>query len=157
MHIILLALLIVMLGFALYLLLSTRIPSLPANSGGWGTEGRNDPRIAIAAMMYAVAAEDGPVTHEEERQILALLMARIGLGAEVAKTCLTGGRRLALDGKGTLNSRLHTLLGPIEEKCTPEEKQDVIEMLRLVAGPHADRLGNVRDGLSRVAATLRHG
>jgi uncharacterized tellurite resistance protein B-like protein len=147
---------VILLALVAYHLLN-RIPRLPRTGRDWGAAGSNDPRVAVAAMMYAVATEDGPLTPEKERRILALLSATVGLGPELAKTCLTGGKRLARRLGGDLNARLHQLLAPIERQCSPEEKQDVIGMLRDVAGPNADRLGPVRDGLGRLTSSLLHG
>jgi hypothetical protein len=39
----------------------------------------------------------------------------------------------------------------------PEEKRDVVAMLRLIAGPSAERLGAVRDGLGRLSSSLLQG
>jgi uncharacterized tellurite resistance protein B-like protein len=137
--------------------LVNRVPRLPRTGRDWGAAGNNDPRVAVAAMMYLVATEDGPLTAEKERRILALLSSTVGLGPELARTCLTGGKRLSRRLSGDLNARLHTLLAPIERQCSPEEKQEVIAMLRAVAGPSADRLGPVRDGLGRLTSSLLHG
>jgi uncharacterized tellurite resistance protein B-like protein len=137
--------------------LANRVPSLPRTGRDWGVAGSDDPRVVVAAMMYAVATEDGPLTPAKERRILALLSSTVGLGPELAKTCLTGGKRLARRLGGDLNARLHQLLAPIERQCSPEEKQDVIAMLRDIAGPSADRLGPVRDGLGRLTSSLLHG
>lgn len=146
----------ILLALIVYQLVN-RIPRLPRTGRDWGAAGSNDPRVAVAAMMYAVATEDGPLTPEKERRILALLCSTVGLGPELAKTCLTGGKRLARRVSGDLNARLHQLLAPIERQCSSEEKQDVIAMLRDVAGPSADRLGPVRDGLGRLTSSLLHG
>ena len=64
---------------------------------------------------------------------------------------------ITLAKRGDLNSRLHQLLGPIERKCSPEEKQDIVDMLNAVAGPSAERLGPVRDGIGRLSSSLLHG
>lgn len=134
-----------------------RVPRLPNALGDWGSSGAGDPRVAVAAMMCSVAAEDGPLTAEEERHILALLASKVGLEPETARLCLTGGRRLASALRGDLNSRLHQLARPIEIKCSREEKQDVVDMLHTIAGRSAERLGAVRDGLSRVKSSLLNG
>jgi uncharacterized tellurite resistance protein B-like protein len=131
-----------------------RIPRLPRIAGGWGSARDDDPRIAVAAMMYAVATENGPLAPEDERHILALLRSRIGLEADVARACLTGGRRVARRLRGDLNSRLHQLAAPIEIKCNAQERQDVIDMLKAIAGPSGERLGPVRDGLGRLSSSL---
>ena len=140
-----------------YHLFYKRIPRLPRTGRDWGSAGGNDPRVAVAAMMYAVATEDGPLTPETERRILSQLSSRVGLGPDLARTCLTGGKRLARAVRGDLNSRLHQLVAPIEAQCSPEEKRDIIDMLRLIAGPSAHRIGSVREGLGRLSSSLLRG
>jgi hypothetical protein len=134
-----------------------RMPRLTATVRDWGSGGRSDPQIAVAAMMYAVATEYAPLTAEQERHIKSLLCARMGLDPGAARACLTAGRRASSRLRGDLNSRLHQLLGPVEQRCSRKEKQDVIDMLRIIAGPLAQRLGPVREGLGRVSATLMRG
>jgi uncharacterized tellurite resistance protein B-like protein len=134
-----------------------RIPRLPRTGQDWGSTGSKDPRVAVAAMMYAVATEDGPITPEQERRILSQLTSRVGLGPDLAQTCFTGGKRLAGGLRGDLNSRLHQLVAPIETQCSPEEKRDVIDMLYLIAGSNAQRFGPVREGLSRLSSSLLRG
>jgi len=148
---------VLILAFIVYHLFFNRIPKLPRTDRDWGSAGNNDPRVAVAAMMYAVATEEGPLSAEKERRILSQLSSRVGLGPDLAQTCLTGGKRLARSLHGDLNSRLHQLVAPIEAQCSPEEKRDVVDMLRLIAGPSAERLGSVRDGLGRLSASLLRG
>src|SRR5438093_6941953 len=134
-----------------------RIPRLPRTGRDWGSAGSNDPRVAVAAMMYAVATEEGPLTPEQERRILSQLTSKVGIAPDLARPCLTGGKRLARGLSGDLNSRLHQLVAPIEAQCSPAEKRQVVDMLRLIAGPSATRLGPVRDGLGRLSSSLLHG
>ena len=148
---------VLVLAFLVYQFFSNRIPRLPRTSRDWGSAGSNDPRVAMAAMMYAVATEEGPLTAEQERRILSQLISRVRLEPDIARTCLAGGKRLAGGLGGDLNSRLHQLVAPIEAKCTAEEKRDVIDMLRLIAGPSATRIGSVRDGLGRLSSSLLRG
>ena len=145
------------LAFIVYQFFFNRIPRLPRSGRDWGSAGSNDPRVAMAAMMYAVATEEGPLTPEQERRILSQLISRVRLEPDLARTCLAGGKRLARGLHGDLNSRLHQLVAPIEAKCSPEEKREVVDMLRLIAGPSAQRLGPVRDGLGRLSASLLRG
>ena len=145
------------LAFIVYQFFFSRIPRLPRTGRDWGSAGSNDPRVAMAAMMYAVATEEGPLSLEKERRILSQLTSRVGLGPDLAQTCLAGGKRLAGGLRGDLNSRLHQLVAPIETQCSPEEKRDVVDMLRLIAGPSALRLGPVRDGLGRLSSSLLRG
>ena len=134
-----------------------RIPDLPRTGQDWGSAGNKDPRVALAAMMYAVATEDGPLTPVQEQRIISQLTSRVGLGPDLAQTCLTGGKRLARGMHGDLNSRLHQLVAPIEAQCSLEEKRDVIEMLHLTAGANAERIGSVREGLGRLSSSLLRG
>jgi uncharacterized tellurite resistance protein B-like protein len=128
---------------------------LPRVLSGWGAGKTDDPRVAMAAMMYTVAAEDGRVTDAREQQIISVLTSTVGLEPGIARDCLKAGRRFArLDGD--LTSRLHQLKEPIANKCSHQEKQDVIEALRKVAGPSGEQIGGVRDGIGRLAATLLH-
>lgn len=136
--------------------LLTRGTALPRGApGSWGINGSDDPRVAAAAMLYAIAAEDGPPPAERELLIRTLLAQRLGLDRSVAKDCLIAGSRLDHRLRGNLNSRLHLLAQTIAVNCTSKEKNDVVEMLRDLAGP--DRLGNVREAVGRVSATLLHG
>jgi uncharacterized tellurite resistance protein B-like protein len=152
-----LVVLLLLLAAAIVSRLTDRAPRLKQVPGDWGAGSLSDPRVAVAAMMYAVATEHAPLTAEQERHIKSLLSSRMGLDADAAKTCLTGGRRIASRLGGDLNSRLHQLLEPVQQKCSLEEKQDVIDMLQIIAGPFAQRLGPVRDGLGRVSTTLMRG
>jgi hypothetical protein len=148
---------VLVLALAVYHFFFNRVPRLPRTGRDWGSAGSNDPRVAVAAMMYAVATEEGPLTAEKERRILSQLTSRVGLGSDLAQTCLTGGKRLARDLHGDLNSRLHQLVAPVEAQCSPEEKRDIIDMLRLIAGPSAHRIGSVREGLGRLSSSLLRG
>jgi hypothetical protein len=152
-----LAVLVILLAAAIVYHIVERMPRLAQAIGGRASGGRSDPQTAAAAMMYAVATEYAPLTAEQERHIQSLLCSRMGLDPAAARTCMTGGRRIASRLHGDLNSRLHQLLGPVEHGCSRKEKQDVIDMLRIIAGPLAQRLGPVREGLGRVSATLMRG
>jgi len=147
--------LLLLVGAAIAYHLIERMPRLAQAVGG--SPRQSDPRVAVAAMMYAVATEHGPLTAEQERQIEQLLCSRMGIDPAAARACLADGRRVANRVHGDLNSRLHQLLGPVEHGCSRREKQDVIEMLQSIAGPLAKRLGPVREGLGRVSATLKQG
>ena len=149
-----LGVLIILLAATIVYRMPSRVPRLPQAAGDWGSGSASDPRVAVAAMLYAVATEFAPLTPEQERHILSLLCSRMGLEPDVAKACFMGGRRIARHLQGDLSSRLHQLLEPVRRKCSFEEKQDVVDMLAAVAGPAAQRLGPVRDGLGRVSATL---
>jgi uncharacterized tellurite resistance protein B-like protein len=157
-HLILVFFVVLILALFLYYhFFYNRIPRLPSTGQDWGTAGSQDPRVAVAAMMVAVATEDGPLTPVQEQRILSELASRLRLGPDLAQTCLAGGKRLARGVQGDLNSRLHQLVAPIEAQCSLEEKRDVIDMLHLVAGANADRIGSVREGLGRLSSSLLRG
>ena len=142
---------------AVLLTLSSGRTRIPHAAGDWGSPGNSDPRVAAAAMMYAVANEDGPVNDAKNTQMRALLTTTLGLTPEEAQVCLASGKRLAQRLSGSLNSRLHQLRAAIERSCSPQEKQDVVDMLRAVAGRSAERVPSVREALGRIAASLLHG
>ncbi len=146
---------IALLGLVILHHLWTKVPRLPRARDDWGAVASDDPRIAVAGMMYAVTTADGGMSNFKEQQILLLLLLqKLGIDEKTARLCLTGGRRIARRLDGDLNSRLHQLLPTIVQKCSPEEKKDVVEMLQTVSGGNGDRIGPVRDGIGRVAASL---
>jgi uncharacterized tellurite resistance protein B-like protein len=124
-------------------------PDRPASIG--------DPSVAAAAMLYAVATEDGPLSGAEERLILALLERIVGLAPDAARSSLARGRRLAEGTTGDLTSRLHQLKGPIDVACTSTEKEELIAMLNEIAGSTLESMRSVREGIGRITVTLREG
>ena len=130
---------------------TSKAPLLKAVRGAGG--GPGDPRIAAAAMMYAVAGDQAPVSKEQEQMILGLLVKRMGASGAAAEHGLKLARRAA-SLEGDLTSRLHQLKDPIVAQCSAAEKRELIDMLRLVAGVQAERLGPVRDGIGRLSATI---
>ena len=145
---------IALLALAILHHLWNKIPKLPRARDDWGAVASDDPRVAVAAMMYAIATADSGLNNFKEQQILLLLQQKLDIDEKTARLCLTGGRRIARRLDGDLNSRLHQMLPTIAQKCSPEEKKDVVEMLQAVGGGSADRIGPVRDGIGRVAASL---
>jgi hypothetical protein len=81
--------------------LMQRVPRLPRTAGDWGAAGSDDPRIAVAAMMYAVVTEDGPLTAEKERHVLTQLTTRVGLERAVGSAA---SRRPQLTPASTLEA-----------------------------------------------------
>ncbi len=155
MHLVLMVLMLLLAAAILHHLFKGSKP-LPRVLGGWGSGANDDPRVAFAAMMNAVAAEDGAVSDKKEKLMLELLAGNIGMEERAAKDCLKLGRRLSrMDGD--LTSRQHRLKDPIQHKCNRQEKEDVIEALRKVGGTSAEQIGSVRDGIGRLSASLLHG
>jgi len=152
-----LAVLVIFVIVGLLFLNAGRRLKLPIAAGDWGANSSDDPRIAAAAMLFSVAREEGEVDSEKSAQIVELLVATLGLAPDAARTCLGGGQRLARRLEGNLNSRLHQLRAPIERHCSAQEKQDVVDMLRSVAGRNLERTPSIREAVGRIAASLLHG
>jgi uncharacterized tellurite resistance protein B-like protein len=118
----------------------------------------DDPRVAVAALLVVVATGTGNrLTRDQQAQIEAMLTDTLGLAPDMARDCfIHGQRRAAMTAKSgrDITARLHQLIAPIERSCSRQEKQDVIDMLGKIAGPSFQRVGGVRDGIGRLAATL---
>lgn len=148
----------ILLAVAVVQWFASRPAKLPRVMGDWGSADNDDPRVALAAMMYAVAAEAGTVSPAQEELMLAVLTGNIGLDAKGARESLRHGRRLAqiTRREGDLTSRLHRMKAPIAKHCSQQEREDVIDVLREIAGSSARQVGSVRDAIGRLAATLLH-
>ena len=129
-----LPLLMMLLVLAVIHHLWTKGAVIAHRAGEWGAPANSDPRVAVAAMMYAVARAGGSVTAEKTELMVALLTGTIGLTTADAHQCLSNGKRLSRGLTGSLNSQLHQLRGSIERACSAQEKRDVIDMLHSVAG-----------------------
>lgn len=105
------------------------IDRIPQLLQALGSADRGDPRIAAAAMMYVVATEHGPLTTDGERHIEELMCSKMAIDPAAARGFLTHGRRIADRVHGDLVSRLDQLVGPVEDHCSREEKQDLLDML----------------------------
>lgn len=148
---------ILIVAIAQHLWTRRPLPSLPQTAGDWGAPTSSDPRVAVAAMMVCVAREGGAVNEDKREQMIGLLTDTMGLTPDVARTCLKGGEQLSRRLQGSLNSRLHQMRGTIERNCNGQERQDVVDMLRAVAGSSAERVPSIREALGRIAGSLLHG
>lgn len=116
-----------------------------------------DPRVAAAAMVYAVAREGGALDRPRIDELVALLETRLRVPEREARALFFEGQKLASQTSGGLNSRLHQMRGPIERNCSEEERRDVVLMLRQAAGPSLERTPSIREAVGRIAASLLHG
>jgi len=98
-----------------------------------------DPRLAAAAMMAAVAETDGALSEAEREAILKEITTRFEVSAEDAEALLAEGRWLSKDA-GDLSSFLRRMDPPVRAVCTEQERRDLITMLTMVAeaGGEAD-------------------
>lgn len=95
-----------------------------------------DPREAAAAMMVSIAQEDGALTAREEADIIAQMAKTFAIEGKLAQDLLAQARFATKDG-GDLSSVLRRLTRPIQAKCTPDERRELMAMLRAIAGPAA--------------------
>ena len=105
-----------------------------------------DPRVAAAAMMCALAKCDGDIT-ERQREIM---LEQMGDGLQVteqgAEDLFAQGRWLAGEMKD-LNAFLRRACEPIQRACTDAEKHDLIRMLEKVATVEGGLNDHQTDGL----------
>jgi uncharacterized tellurite resistance protein B-like protein len=112
----------------------------------------DDAREAAAAMMVAAAQSDGSITERERAAIAAEMGKHFGATPQQAEALLARARWLVQDrtDAGEVFRRLTPL---ILRTCGPQERADLIGMLRNVAA--AD--GGNDDVLARDIARLSHG
>lgn len=106
----------------------------------------DDPREAAAAMMVAIAEQDGLLTQRMSETLIGMMKTEFQVAERQADELLQRGRWLAKDA-GDLGQFLRRLSAPVRRHCTAAERAALQEML----------LGSVdRDGASadRVLETL---
>ena len=106
----------------------------------------DDPREAAAAMMVAIAEQDGLLTQRMSETLIGMMMSEFQVAERQADELMQRGRWLAKDA-GDLGQFLRRLSAPVRRHCTAAERAALQEML----------LGSVdRDGASadRVLETV---
>jgi uncharacterized tellurite resistance protein B-like protein len=91
-----------------------------------------DPRLAAAAMMAAIAETDGALSEAERAAILGEITMRFALSENDAEALLAEGRWLSKDA-GDLASFLRHMDPPVRAVCSDQEQRDLITMLTAVA------------------------
>ena len=91
-----------------------------------------DPRLAAATMMVALAQSDSLLTDREKQVILAQLTERLEVGAREAEEMLAEARWLTKDLRD-LDTFLRRLTGPVNQRCTRAEKLELIALLTAVS------------------------
>lgn len=92
----------------------------------------DDPRLAVAAMMAAIAETDGALSDAERAAILNEITTRFQFSPADAEALLAEGRWLSKDA-GDLSSFLRRMDPAVRAACTDEERRDLIVMLTVVA------------------------
>lgn len=93
-----------------------------------------DPREAATAMMVALAQYRGALTEKQEQQIIGQMTMHFGMRGEEARDMFARARWVTRDA-ANLDAALKRLSPSIAERCTEDEKRDLIAMLKLIAGP----------------------
>ena len=97
----------------------------------------SDPREAAAAMMVAVAENDGALTDAERRTIIDQMVNNFAVKEQLGEELLAHARWLARDA-GDLTTFLKRLSAPIKATCSETESRDLIDMLhRVGSADHA--------------------
>lgn len=109
-----------------------------------------DPREAGAAMMVAVAQDDGAISAREENLITALCKAHFEVGESDAKELMAMGRYLSQE-MGDLSTFLRRLSKAVQAHCSRKEQSDLIAMLHAVGS--AD--GDIDDGVEHAIMRLK--
>ena len=92
-----------------------------------------DPREAATIMMVAIAESDGSLTDKEHNKIIEIIIDKFEATKPQADELLALGRWMAKDA-GDLTSFLNRLVPVITNNCTDHQKNELIDMLRAVAG-----------------------
>jgi len=110
----------------------------------------DDPRLAAAAMMVALAQNDSPLSEREEAVITAQMQSRFDADGTLAAELLAHARWLVKDV--TDPETCFMKVRPIVQKaCGPKERAELIEMMSAVA-----EVGNDLDSQRTIVAKLAH-
>lgn len=113
----------------------------------------DDPRLAAAVMMCAMAQSDGYMTEPEKAAILAQMRGHLELEQAEAIELFAHAHWLTGDMK-ELSALLRRASKPVLERCTAAEKAGLIEMLSQVAAADGEPSGIQSDAIQRLAIEL---
>lgn len=113
----------------------------------------DDPRIAAAAMMVALAQSDSSLSEREEAIIANQMTARFGTSEAVTAELLAYARWLVRDVTEAENCFLK-VRPTILENCGPKEREELLSMMTAVAEAGTD-LETQKATVARLAQTLR--
>lgn len=117
----------------------------------------DDHRVAAAAMMVATAEHDGAMTEQEETIIIEQTMSQFAIDETTALKLLKYAQA-AVRKVDDLDLCLQTLAPTIGDQCTPDECDDLLEILADIALQSSDTsavaisnaIANLRNQLTRV-------
>ena len=102
-------------------------------------------------MMVAVAQHDGAITEREQTAILAEIVTRFGASEKQAAELLARARWIVRELPDA-DASLQKLRPLIQRKCSPDQKREIVAMLRTVAAVEwtpDDHVARVIDQLDR--------
>ena len=143
MRIIFLLLAIALLGYLVLKLSRRASPGTPTNNGprelsrseqqtSARLETIDDPRIAATAMMAAIADYGGEITPQLQTAIVEQATQYFSIDEPTANKLLTRAHS-AVRGTSDLDHCLTALAPTIRQSCTPDERNDLLDMLAEVA------------------------
>lgn len=91
-----------------------------------------DPRLAAAVMMCALASADADLSEREVNVILEQLTGPLDIDSNGATEMLAQARWLTRDMKD-VNTVLHRAAPPVQANCTGQEKAELFDMLIAVS------------------------
>ena len=109
----------------------------------------DDPREAAAAMMVAIAEQDGFLTERMSETLVGMMAAEFQVGDREADELMQRGRWLAKDA-GDLGQFLRRLSAPVRRYCTPAERAALMEMLMASVDRNGASADAVLETLGRI-------
>ena len=93
----------------------------------------DDPRMAATIMMVVVAEYDGALTEAEHQMMRQQICSKFGASETLADELIAHARWLNRTG-GDIGSVFLKLTPIVKAKCGPQERSELIEMLKQVDG-----------------------
>ncbi len=113
-----------------------------------------DPREAAAAMMVAVAQNDGPLTDAERTLIISKMTETFDSSPKQAEELLARGRWLTKDSLDIANV-MRRVAPVILKSCGPNERRDLLAMLLAAATVHGPLDPTIQQDIKRFAQQLQ--
>jgi uncharacterized tellurite resistance protein B-like protein len=117
------------------------------------TRNVEDPRLAAAVMMCAVANADGEITEREMTEILGLMERHFQMARGDCEVMLAEARWMAKETKD-LSAFLQRLSRPVSGCCSRQELEDLFDMLETVDRVEGDGSAIVDDALANLQRRL---
>lgn len=117
------------------------------------TKTLDDPALAASTMMCALAQSDSLMTERERAAILAQMARTFEIEGREAEELFAQARWLTNEMR-ELDGFLRRLARPVNARCTPAEKAELIEMLEAVASADGPPDALQSDAIRRLSQQL---